>query len=108
MLNQHTTGKSTCSLLVEYIFVQLLRVAVRHLVNYQRVVIYVLLLVGNHTSVALALGTLATEGQVELVTGNTVVQGDDVVVYTTVGLLVDIHVAYAYILMMRLLHAIEV
>ena len=67
-----------------------------------------LLLVGDDTTVALALGALAREGEVELVAGDAVVQGDDVVVHAAVGLLVDVDIADAYILMMCLLHAIEV
>ena len=79
-----------------------------HLVNYERVIINMLLLVGNYTAVALALSTFTTEGKVEFIAGNTVVQSDDVVVYTTVSLLIDVNIAQAHVLIMCLLHAIEV
>ena len=77
-----------------------------HLVTYQRVVVYMLLLVGNHTTVTLALGTLTAEGKVELIAGYTVVQGDDVVVNTTVCLLVDLYITYTNVLGVSFLEAI--
>ena len=77
-------------------------------VGYQRVVVDVLLLVGNDTAVALALGTLAGECQVQLVAGDAIVKGYDVVVDAAVGLLVDIDVAHAYVLVVGLLHAVQV
>ena len=67
-----------------------------------------LLLVGNHTTKALALGSLAREGEVELVTGGAIVEGDDVVVHTTIAPLINIDIAHSDILMMRLFKTIEV
>ena len=80
----------------------------RHLVGNQRVVVNVLMLVGYHASIALALGTFAREGQVEPVAGDAVVQGDDVMVDATVALLVDIDIAYPYVLMVGFFHTIQV
>ena len=67
-----------------------------------------LLFVGNHTTIALAFGTFATESKVQLIAGDTIVQGNHIMVDATIGLLVDIHIAHANVLVMRLLHAIEV
>ena len=80
----------------------------RHLVRDERVVIHMLMLIGNDTTIAVAFRPLAREGEVELVTGDAVVQGDDVVVDPTVGLLVDIYITHAHVLGVRLLHAVEI
>ena len=74
----------------------------------QCVVVDVLLLVGYHTTIALTFSTFTTESEVELVTGRAVVQGDDIVVHTTVGLLVDIDIAHTDVLGVGLLEALEV
>ena len=108
MLYQYTTCKSTCCLVVEHIFVEFIRGAMRNFVHNQRVVIHMLLFIGNDATIALALSTFAREGEVELVASNTIMQRNHIMVYTTVSLLVNIDIAYAYILMMCLLHAIEV
>ena len=105
---EHTTRKSTCSLFVEHIFVELIRGAMRHMMGDERIIIHMLLLVCNHTAIALALSPLAREGEVELIAGDAVVEGDDVVVHTAVGLLVYIDVAHTNILIMCLLKTIEV
>ena len=108
MLHQHTAGKGTCSLLVEDVLVEFAGRAMWHLVNNERVVIDMLLLVGDDAAIALALGALAREGEVELVARRTIVQRDDVVVDAAVALLVDIDIADANVLVVRLLQAIEV
>jgi hypothetical protein len=59
MLYEHTTRKSTYGLVVKHIFVELTRRAMRHLMGYQRVVVYMLMLVGYHTTITLALSSLA-------------------------------------------------
>ncbi len=80
----------------------------RHLVRDERVVIHMLMLIGNDTTKAVAFRPLAREGEVELVAGDAVVQGDDIVVDPTVGLLVDIYITHAHVLGVRLLHAVEI
>ena len=80
----------------------------RYLVSDKRVVVDVLLLISDHTTVALTLGTLTRKSQVELVAGDAVVQSDDIVVHPTVSLLVDIDIAQAHILIMGLFEAIEI
>ena len=72
------------------------------------IVIDMLLLVGNDASVALALGSLARESEVQTVAGDAVVQGNDVVVDAAIGLLVNIYIADANILIVCLLQAVEV
>ena len=67
-----------------------------------------LFLVGNHTSIALALCSLARKCEVELITGSAIMQGDDIMVYTTITLLVYIDIAYSNILSMRLFKTIKV
>ena len=74
----------------------------------QRVVVYMLLLVGYHTTIALTLGSLTREGKVEFIAGNTIMEGDDIVVHTTIGLLIDIDIAHTDIFGMRLFEAIQI
>ena len=59
VFHQDTTSKGSHGLIVEHVFVKLVRGAMGYLMGNQRVVVDVLLLVGNDTAVALALGTLA-------------------------------------------------
>ena len=108
MLHQHTPGKSPCGMVIKHVLIELVRRAVGHTVGNQRVVVHVLLLVGDDAAVALALCPLAREGQVELVAGDAIMERDGVVVHPAVTLLVDIDVAHAYILIVGLLQAVEV
>ena len=108
MTNQYSAGKSTTSLTIEHILIKLVAGTMTHLMIDERIVIYHLVLVGNHTTIAEALSSLAFEYEVEAVAGNTVMKGDDVMVYTAVCLLLDIHVADTAVLVMSLLQAIEV
>ena len=108
VFHKHTTCKGTCGLLIEHIFIELMRGAMGHFMRDEGVVVDLLLLIGNHTAVALALSPLAREGEVELIAGDAVVEGDDVVVHTAVGLLIYIDVAHTNILIMCLLKTIEV
>ena len=108
VFNQDTTCKGASGLLVEHVLIEFVRGAMGHVVGDERVVIHMLLLVGNHTAIALALSTLAREGEVEFIASNAVVEGDDVMVHPAVGLLVDIDIAHANILIMCLLKTIEV
>ena len=108
VLHEHTPCESTYGLIVEHILIEFVRRAVRHAMGNQRVIIDMLLFVGNHATVAMTLSSLAREGQVELIAGDAVMQRDDIMIDTTVSLLVDIHIAHAYILIMGLLQTIEV
>ena len=108
LLYQHAAGKGAGGLVVEHILIEFVAGAVGRLMDNQRVVVNMLLLVGNDASVTFTLGTLARERQVKLVAGDAVVQGYHVVGDTARALLVDIDIAHAYILMMGLLQAVEV
>ena len=74
--------------------------------GYQRIVIYVLLFIGNDTSVQGALCTLASEIYVGLVTCHSVMQRYDVMIEVAVTLLLYIHIAYAGVLGVSLLHTV--
>ena len=79
-----------------------------HLMIDKRIVINHLVLVGNHTTIAETLSSLALEYEVKTVAGNTVIKRDDVMVHAAVSLLLDINVADTAVLVMSLLQAIEV
>ena len=108
MTNQHSTGKSTTCLTIEHILIKLVAGTMTHLMIDERIVVNHLVLVGNHTTIAEALSSLALEYEVKTVAGNTVMKRDDVMVYTAVSLLLDINVADTAVLVMSLLQAIEV
>ena len=108
MLHQHATSEGTYGLVVEHVFIELVRSAMWGLVDNQCVVVDMLLLVGYHTAIALTLSSLAREGKVELVARGAVVKRDDIVVDTTVPLLVDIDIAHADILVVGLFEAIQI
>ena len=80
----------------------------RHLMDDERIIVHMLLFVGNHTAAAGTFSTFTAKNKVQLVARDTIMQRNDIMVDTTVGLLVDIDVADADILGMRLLHTIEV
>ena len=73
VLYQYTAGEGSNSLIIEHVFVEFVTHTMGCLMGNQRVVIDVLLFVSNHTTVALALGTLTRESKVELVARDTVV-----------------------------------
>lgn len=106
--HEHASGKGSHSVVVEHILVELVAGAVGHLVVYERIVVHALCLVGDDASVAAALGSLASEGEVEAVDGGAVVEGDDIVVDAAVGLLLDKDVAGAGVAYVGLFHAVEV
>ena len=108
MFHKHTASKGASGLVVEHIFIEFVTRTVRGTMGDKRIVVHMLLLVSNDTAIALALGTLTRKCQIELVACNAVVQCDNIVVDTTISLLVDIHIARAYIFIMCLLQAIEV
>ena len=73
----------------------------------ESVVVNMLVLVGNHESVDVALSALTAESELQAVARHAVVQGYDVMAYAAVCLLIDIDIAHAVVQMMRLLHAIK-
>lgn len=101
--HQHPSCKSTGSLLVEHILIEFVTGAMTYLMVDERVVVHMLRLVGNDTTVAEAFRSFALEDEVEFVARDAVVQGDDVMIDTTVALLFDIDIADAAVLGMRLL-----
>ena len=103
LAHQNTAGKSTYGLIVEHIFIELVAGTVAHTVINQGVVIHMLLLVGNDTTVEVSLGTLARKGHFTTVTGQSVVQSDGIERHVAVGLLVYIQIAEAFVLHMSFL-----
>ena len=95
--HEHLACKGTCSLVVEHILIEFLAVAVSGLMVNQGVVIHMLLLIGDDTSVEHTAGSLTAEGEVSLVAGNAVMQDDDSMVHPAIGLLLDIEVAHALV-----------
>ena len=79
-----------------------------HLMIDKRIVVNHLVLIGNHTTITKALGSLALEYKVETVAGDSVMKRDDVMVHAAVSLLLDINVADTTVLVMSLLQTIEV
>ena len=79
-----------------------------HLMIDKRIVINHLVLIGNHTTITEALGSLALEYKVETVAGDTVMKRDDVMVHAAVSLLLNVNVADTTVLVMSLLQTIEV
>ena len=75
MFHQNATSKGSHGLVTKNVFIEFVRSAMCRLMNNERVVIDMLLLVGNHTTITSALGSLAREGEVETVTSDTVVEG---------------------------------
>ena len=108
MFHEYTSGKGSCGFVVEHVFIEFVRGAMGHLVSDEGIVVDMLLLVGNHTSIALAFGSLARESQVESVASDAVVEGDDIMVHTTMTLLVDIDIAHTNILGVSLFQTIQI
>ena len=79
-----------------------------HLMIDKRIVVNHLVLIGNHTTIAEALSSLALEYKVETVAGDTVMKRDDVMVHAAVSLLLNVNVADTTVLVMSLLQTIEV
>ena len=108
MAHKHLSGEGSHSLFVEHILVQLVALAAAHLMVDERVVVHVLLLVGDDASREVTLRTFALEDEVGAVAGHSVVERYHVVVHAAVGLLRDEHVAHPHILGVGLLQAVEV
>ena len=107
-LYQHPTSKGSCSLIVEDIFIELMTGTVSCMVGDERVVVDMLLFVGNDTAAAIALSTLSHKVEVQLVACHTIVQRDDIMIHATISLLLDIDIADTSVLMMRLLQTVKV
>ena len=108
VLYQYPSGKGTGSLVVEHILVEFVRGAVGYPMGDKRIVVHMLLLVGDDATITMTFGTFAREGQVKLIAGDAIVQRDDVMRDATVGLLVDIDIADAHVLVVCLFQAVEV
>ena len=108
MFYKYATCESAYGLIIKHVFIEFVASAMRYFMRNQRVVVYMLLLIGYHTTIALTLGSLTREGKVELIAGNTIMEGDDIVVHTTIGLLVDVDIAHADVLGVRLFEAIQI
>ena len=80
----------------------------RYLMGNQRIIVHMLMFISYHAPITLALCTLTRESQIELITGDTIMKGNHIVIDTTVTLLVDIDIADTYILMMRLFQTVKV
>ena len=74
----------------------------------ERVVIHMLLLVGNHAATKVALRPLALEDEVDLIACQSIVQRDDIVIQAAIGILLDEKIAHTDILVMSLFQTIEV
>ena len=108
MAHQHTTGEGTHGMSIEHIFIELMRVAMAHLMVDERIVVHTLAFVGYDTAVAPTLSPFALEGEIEHVAGGAVMKRDDIMAHATVGLLLNIHVAHTCVLLVGLLQAVEV
>ena len=71
----------------------------------KRVIVHMLLSILNGATIHIAFSTLTREYEVGAITRHTIMQCDDIMIHTGVCLLMDIHIAHAYILIMSLLKA---
>src|SRR5574344_2297372 len=108
MTDKHSTGKSTCRFIIQHIFVEFMAITMTHLMIYQCVIVHMLLLVGNDTSIAEALAAFTLECEVQTIAGNAIMQGNHVMIHMTVSLLLYIYITYAYIFGMSLFQTIQV
>src|SRR5574344_2174600 len=108
MTDKHSTGKSTCRFIIQHIFVEFMAITMTHLMIYQCIIVHMLLLVGNDTSIAEALTTFTFEREIQTITVYTIMQCNDVMIHMTVSLLLYIYIAYAYIFGMSLFQTIQV
>ena len=79
----------------------------RHSMIDESIVVNMLILVGNYTSVAPAFSTFALQNKVETVAGNTIMQRNNIVVNAAVSLLFNINIAYTHIPGMGFFQAIK-
>ena len=99
--DEHTTSKGSHRIVVENVFIKLVTCAMWGLMIDERIVVYVLFLIGHHAAVAMAFGPFALENEVEAIARYAVVQGDDVVIDAAVGLLFDVDIAQTRVFQMR-------
>src|SRR5574344_2531650 len=106
----HIDSSCKCSngIFVEHVLVEFCAGAVGHLMTDERVVIYMLFLVGNHTAIASTFCTFASKGEIKAVACHTIVKGYHIVVDTAISLLLDIDIADTYVLVVCLFQTIEV
>ena len=105
--NIDLAGKGASGLFVEHILIEFVAGAVAGIMRDERIVVHMLVLVGNHAAAQPALSPLAVQFEVEFIACDTVVESDDVMHHPTVGLLVHIDIAQPHILGMRLLQTVE-
>ena len=79
-------------MVVEHILVELIARTIAHCVVDYGIVINVLMLVGNYTTVQETFATFAAESQIELIAGYSIMKRDNVVRHTAVALLVDVNI----------------
>ena len=82
--------------------------AMTYLVVDKGIVIYMLFLVGYHTATEVTLSPLALQFKVHLIASQPIMQGNDIMVETAIGFLLNIKITHAHILVMRLFQTIQV
>ena len=92
---------------VHHVLIQLAARATPHAVVDERIVVHMLLLVGNHTSVEVRLRPFAGECHVRAVARQSVVQCEIIKAHHAVALLVDIHIAETAVLHVRLFQFVQ-
>ena len=108
MTNQDSTGKSTTCFSIEHILIKLVTAAMPHLMINKCIIIYHLILISNHATIAETLSTFSLEHQIETVASDTIMKCNHIMVHTAIGLLLDIHIADTTVLIMSLLQTIEI
>ena len=79
-----------------------------HLMINKCIIIYHLILISNHATIAETLSTFSLEHQIETVASDTIMKCNHIMVHTAIGLLLDIHIADTTVLIMSLLQTIEI
>ena len=105
---EDTACKSAYSLVIDHVFVQLIRRAAGHLMVYQRVIIYMLLPIGNDGTVHSHVTTLPRQHDVNAVSGYAIGQSDAVMTHGSITISPQIQVAEASAAAVRLLHLIHI
>ena len=67
LANKHTTGKGSNSMVIENILIKFVTCAVRNLMIDERIIVNVLLFVGNHTTIAMTFGAFSFENKVKAI-----------------------------------------
>ena len=79
-------------MVVEHILVELIARTIAHCVVDDGIVINVLMLIGNYTTVQETFAAFTTESQIEFVAGYSIMKRDNVVRHTTIALLFDVNI----------------